>query len=195
MWRTHSWQRKCRWTKFAWLPPLLCVVSQIVFILVFSLLNFSSFSCILGNALLYWYSGIHIINFYNFISQIPSGNLPCHNCVHCYSVIKGTHFNHPRSSVDIKVKWWITCKTIYVVYLKMSSYYILCRQNVTSVSNHQWLGTSTVHHSLSELHYMGIETVRMPQRSVNRDRILLQREAYWIHFLDTLIPKWLNEKI
>lgn len=35
----------------------------------------------------------------------------------------------------------------------------------------------------------------MPQRGGNRDSILLYREAYWIHFLATLIPKGLTEEI
>lgn len=56
-----------------------------------------------------------LVNTYHFISQIPSCNLPCHNCIHCYSMIKGTNSNHPRSGVDSQVKWRITCKTICVL--------------------------------------------------------------------------------
>ena len=32
-WRTHAWQGNYRWTKFTWLPPLLCVVSKHSFLL------------------------------------------------------------------------------------------------------------------------------------------------------------------
>lgn len=42
---------------------------------------------------------------------------------------------------------------------------------------------------------MGIETVNIPCRGGDRDKILLQREAYWVHCLDILIPNGLNKEI
>ncbi len=49
-------------------------------------------------------------------------------------------------------------------------------------------------HTTADLGYMGIEAVKMSPRGGDRDKILLQRECFWIHFLDTLEPKGLNEK-
>lgn len=148
----------------------------------------------------------------HFLSQIPSGNFPCHNCVHCYSMIKGNKFTHPKTNVDIKVRGTITCNTKYVVYLlkcPCNLYYVgktkrelktrIC-EHKCSIRNHDDKSSVARHfnshnHSLSDLHYMGIELVNMPRRGGNRDRILLQREAYWIHSLDTLIPNGMNEEI
>ncbi len=59
----------------------------------------------------------------------------------------------------------------------------------------KWQYFNSHSHCLNELHYMGIEIVKMSQRAGNNDRILLQREAYWIHCLDTLIPNGMNEEI
>ena len=147
-----------------------------------------------------------------FSHSIPSGNFPCHNCVHCHAMLKGSHFSHPRSSVDIKVRGRITCYTRYVVYLlkcPCNLYYVgktkrelktrIC-EHKCSIRNHDDKSSvarhfNSLNHSLSDLHYMGIETVNMPRRGGDRDKILLQRETYWIHYLDTLIPKGLNEEI
>lgn len=121
-------------------------------------------------------------------------------------------FSHPKSGVDIKVRGRITCNTKYVVYLlkcPCNLYYVgktkcelktrIC-EHKCSIRNNDEKSSVARHfnshkHTLSDLHYMGIETVSMPHRGGKRDKILLQRETYWIHYLDTLIPKGLNEEI
>ena len=35
-----------------------------------------------------------------------------HNCAHCYFMIKGIHFNHPRSGVDIEVRGGINLESV-----------------------------------------------------------------------------------
>lgn len=55
-------------------------------------------------------------------------------------------------------------------------------------------------HSLWELltvlnRFQGIEYVKFPRRGGNRDQLLLQREAFWIHTLQTEFPKGLNEEL
>ena len=47
-------------------------------------------------------------------------------------------------------------------------------------------------HSISSLHYIGIEHVTLPRRGVDLDNLLLKREAAWIFNLRTLAPFGLN---
>lgn len=59
---------------------------------------------------------------WHFISIIPDGNFLCHNCVHCYAMIRGNSPVHPHLGEMIKVSGRITG---YVVYLlKCSFYYV-----------------------------------------------------------------------
>lgn len=99
---------------------------------------------------------------------------------------------------------------ICCLFVKMpcNSYYVgkkrelktkIC-EHKCSIHNHDDKSSMARHfnshnHSLCDLHYMAIETVNMPQRGGNRDRILQQRETYWIHSLNTLISNGLNEEI
>ena len=52
---------------------------------------------------------------------------------------------------------------------------------------------NNIKHDICTLRFQGIETVRPLKRGGDRDRVLLQREAYWIHALNTVFPKGLNE--
>ena len=47
-------------------------------------------------------------------------------------------------------------------------------------------------HTVSSLHYIGIEHVPMPRRGGDIDSLLLKREAEWIYKLKTLAPQGLN---
>ncbi|KAJ0069779.1 hypothetical protein NL108_014342 [Boleophthalmus pectinirostris] len=48
-------------------------------------------------------------------------------------------------------------------------------------------------HDICSLRFCGIEHVPPPPRGGDHDRILKQREAFWIHTLQTLAPKGLND--
>ena len=49
-------------------------------------------------------------------------------------------------------------------------------------------------HNLNNLRYVGVEKVEKPPRGGDLDRLLLQRETYWIYFLNTMSPDGLNEE-
>ena len=49
-------------------------------------------------------------------------------------------------------------------------------------------------HNISTLRYVGIEKVEKPPRGGNVERRLLQREMFYIHFLNTMAPQGLNEE-
>ena len=48
-------------------------------------------------------------------------------------------------------------------------------------------------HNVSTLRYTGIELVQSPRRGGDVNNMLLKRELFWIHTLQTLAPKGLNE--
>ena len=148
----------------------------------------------------------------HFLSTLPSGNFPCHNCIHCNAMIKSESFLHPHSGKKYAVKGRITCKTKYVVYLlkcpcglcyvgktireiktRFSEHKSSIRNNdeKSSVARH----FNSVGHSVSSLRFQGIEVVNPLKRGGDRDRALLQKEAYWIHTLQTEHPKGLNEEL
>ena len=54
---------------------------------------------------------------------------------------------------------------------------------------------SHLKHDICTLRFQGIEMVKPLKRGGDRDRVLLQREAYWIHELNTVFPKGLNEEL
>ena len=54
---------------------------------------------------------------------------------------------------------------------------------------------NAVGHPVSSLRFQGLEVVNPLKRGGDRDRALLQREAFWIHTLQTEHPKGLNEEL
>ena len=148
----------------------------------------------------------------HFLSTLPSGNFPCNSCIHCNAMIKSESFLHPHSGKKYAVKGRISCKTKYVVYMlkcpcglcyvgktireiktRFSEHKSAIRNKdeKSSVARH----FNTVGHEVCTLRFQGIEVVNPLKRGGDRDKVLLQREAYWIHTLQTEHPKGLNEEL
>lgn len=49
-------------------------------------------------------------------------------------------------------------------------------------------------HNLNNLRYVGVEKVEKQPRGGDLERLLLQRETYWIYFLNIMSPDGLNEE-
>ena len=49
-------------------------------------------------------------------------------------------------------------------------------------------------HNVSALRYVGVEHVNSPPRGGDHGKRLLQRETFWIYFLNTMSPNGLNEE-
>ena len=54
---------------------------------------------------------------------------------------------------------------------------------------------NAVGHKICDLRFQGIELVKPLKRGGDREKLLLQREAWWIHNLQTEHPKGLNEEL
>lgn len=142
------------------------------------------------------------------LAPLRDGNHPCGNCAQCNSTHKTRTFKHPRSGKSYSVKGFITCKTKNVIYLlrcPCDKVYVgkTTRSLKQRISEHK----SSIRradlnypvachfiecaHPVSSLRFQGIEQVTL-SRGGNIDKVLCQRELFWIHTLDALHPKGLN---
>ena len=148
----------------------------------------------------------------HFMSEVPSGNFPCHNCVHCNAMIKGGEYLHPQSGKKLKVKGTITCKTKYVVYMlkcpcglcyigkTKRELKLRISEHKSNIRNNDERSPVARHfnekgHKVCSLRFQGIEMVAPLRRGGDRDNLLLRKEAWHIHHLETEHPKGLNEEL
>ena len=127
-------------------------------------------------------------------------------------MIQGQFFLHPHSGKKFFIKSVITCKTKYVVYIlkcpcglcyvgkTTRELKVRISEHKSTIRNKDEKSSVARHfneagHDVCTLRFQGIELVRPPKRGGNRDQLLLQREAYWIHALQTEVPKGLNEEL
>ncbi len=63
--------------------------------------------------------------------------------------------------------------------------------DTSSISHH----FKSANHSLSDMKFLGIERILPHRRGGDRDKNLLQREAFWIFELKSLFPEGMNEEL
>lgn len=145
----------------------------------------------------------------SILAHIPDGNRKCGSCAQCNYTYKCNTYKHPHTGKSIPIKGIITCNTKSVIYLitcPCGKSYVgkTSRELKVRIAEHR----STIRcknlnypvaahfveagHSVSALKYIGIEKVSLPRRGGNLERLLSQRENYYIHFLRTLAPFGLN---
>ena len=146
----------------------------------------------------------------HFLSDIPPGNYPCGRCQQCNFTRKSNSFNHPHTGKKYKIRGIITCSTANVVYMLKcpcglsyigkTSRALKTRiaEHRSTIRNNVITSPVAVHfnkagHNVSTLRYTGIELVQSPRRGGDVNNMLLKRELFWIHTLQTLAPKGLNE--
>lgn len=148
----------------------------------------------------------------NWLTNLDPGNYPCKNCVNCNAMIKGNAFLHPRTGRSFSVRGRITCRTTFVVYLlkcpcgfgyvgkTKRELRIRINEHKSNIRNHDIKSPVARHfnecgHDVCTLRFQGIELVKPLKRGGDRERLLLQREAYWIFTLQTVQPNGLNEEL
>ena len=136
----------------------------------------------------------------------------CAQLPQCNNTQKTSHFSHPHTGKLFPINSIITCASTHVIYLircpcglayvgkttrklkqRMSEHKSSIRRNDRDypVAVH----FNDAHHDISSLRFCGIEQVNLPPRGGDHDKLLKQREAYWIHTLQTLAPKGLNDEL
>ena len=148
----------------------------------------------------------------HFMSEIPCGNFPCFNCVHCNAMIRGGEFLHPQSGRKLKVRGTISCKTKFVVYMlkcpcglcyvgkTKRELKVRIGEHKSNIRNHDEKSPVARHfnekgHTVCSLRFQGIEVVSPLRRGGDRENKLLRREAWWIHQLGTEFPRGMNEEL
>ena len=146
----------------------------------------------------------------SFLNQIPDGNYRCAHCAQCNFTTKSHTFTHPLTGKRFDVKGIITCTTQNVVYLlkcpcglgyvgkTTRALKTRISEHRSSIRNQDPKSPVAMHfmsakHNVASLKYQGIEHVKCPRRGGDVNRLLLQRESFWIYTLNTMSPKGMNE--
>uniref|UniRef100_A0A803J8T0 Reverse transcriptase domain-containing protein n=1 Tax=Xenopus tropicalis TaxID=8364 RepID=A0A803J8T0_XENTR len=140
----------------------------------------------------------------------------CPDCVTCRCLLSGPDFPHPHTGRRIKIKHRLSCTSSYVVYIitcPCGLYYVGKTVNMLKerIGNHRSAiskalkeGTSIQpvarhfaqqRHPLPTFKCMAIDQQLPLSRGGNRDLALLRRESRWIHTLDCVAPRGLNEML
>ena len=148
----------------------------------------------------------------HFLSNPPAGNFPCFDCIHCNAMIRSDQVLHPHSGKKCDIKGTITCKTKFVVYMlkcpcglcyvgkTKRELRIRFSEHKSNIRNNDVKSPVARHfnekgHKICSLRFQGLEVVAPLKRGGDREKMLLQREAWWIHFLQTEYPKGMNEEL
>ena len=140
---------------------------------------------------------------------LPEGNYRCGSCTQCQFTKKCTTYQHPHTGQTIKIKGTITCSQKNIIYMltcpcnlayvgkTTRSLKIRIAEHRSSIRTKDQRSPVASHfmeagHSVSTLRYIGIEHVKKPRRGGNIDTLLLRRESFHIHKLDTMHPRGLN---
>ncbi|CAH2247451.1 Hypothetical predicted protein [Pelobates cultripes] len=155
-------------------------------------------------------------SYLNIAKEQIRGSVRCLGCVTCSHMTPARTFFHPHNNRKYTIRYTITCKTTHVIY-KLSCPCGLCYIGKTEtaicerIRGHRssirlaYRDGSTdkpvakhffeLKHPLATLKFVAIDHIPNPRRGWDRGRMLLNREAYWIHELDTVSPKGLNEAL
>lgn len=139
------------------------------------------------------------------------GNYRCGKCAHCSHTFDTKTFGHPHSGKKYPIKEFINCLSTHVVYMLKCPcglmYIGQTKRNLKlRIAEHKGAirnGNMDYaiarhykeknHGSAASLKFIGIERIQQKPRGGNIIKQLLQREAYWIHELNTVEPHGLNE--
>lgn len=144
------------------------------------------------------------------ISNNAKGTRPCHKCNYCQYIHAAYSITLPNGCLH-KPKFMATCQLFGMVYIMLCEchafyvgktkrpFYHRIRDDVslvskkimeTPISRHMGL----LHHfDCSKMHFFALKHIPPGDRGGDYDKILLQREARWIHELSALKYPGLND--
>lgn len=142
------------------------------------------------------------------------GFFPCRNCASC--TISGSKktgkFRSSITGKEYNINKFITCSSSCVVYLLSRpcglqyigktnrQLRVRINEHRSSISRNDAKSPiarhfSTASHTMSQLEFMGIDRVVPSRRNRDVETRLLQCEAKWIFYMQSLSPKGLNEDL
>lgn len=146
----------------------------------------------------------------NFLEPIKGGHQKCGHCAQCVISKKVTSFRTKNHEREINLRHHTTCATSGVIYCvscpcerlyvgktermlrtRMSEH----RSNIRNKKENAPMVKHCVSygHSCDEIRFWGLEIVKKSIRGGNWSKTLLQREQWWLYFLDTDGPNGMNE--
>ncbi|XP_075428447.1 uncharacterized protein LOC142466834 isoform X1 [Ascaphus truei] len=138
------------------------------------------------------------------------GSYKCGHCKICPRMIKTTHFSNKEDRHKYQIKSFMSCQTNFVVYLLqcgckkqyvgLTSRALKVRilEHLRLIKNKDMTHPVPIHFNncplgtVDNFHCCAIEHIAIPPRGGDRKKLLHQREAHWIHTLNTLQPNGLN---
>lgn len=148
----------------------------------------------------------------SWLSRQPCGCHRCSGCVACTYLQTCSNFLNNDTSELIQIKHFINCWTMRVIYRAQCNCglsYIgkttqefrrrvgehlgeILNQRDTPIARHTWS-----HHNgdTQQIKFMGIDHIILTNREGDIDRLILQRETWWIFKLGTMSPNGLNKQM
>ncbi|CAJ0931129.1 unnamed protein product, partial [Ranitomeya imitator] len=147
-----------------------------------------------------------------FLQTQRKGTFTCLKCSQCANVLKGPRISHPLTGTDIPIRGFFTCDSQYVVYaikcpcgqiyvgettqavkdrISQHKSDIRCGKTHLPVPNH----FHQAGHTIAQLRFLVLEQIFSNRRGGNRVKRLKLREAFWIHYLQSMEPKGLNRDL
>ncbi|CAJ0967736.1 unnamed protein product, partial [Ranitomeya imitator] len=145
------------------------------------------------------------------LTSARKGTFPCLHCLQCSNITRGDTFTHPRSGKQFPIHSFYSCDSTYVIYfikcpcslgyvggttqhiqdrISQHKSTIRCKRVMLPIPAH----FVAHNNNISQLRYQIIDSIPMARRGGNRTLKLKEKEAYWIHTLQTLEPNGLNRE-
>lgn len=148
----------------------------------------------------------------SWLSSQIRGCYRCGKCISCRFILTGPYFVSNQMGQKFNIPYYINCKTTFVIYkatCKCGKEYIgktiwefrrrvgehlgdIRHERDTPLARHL---LTCQNGSTTDLKFIAIDHVWSTVRRGNTQKVLLQRETYWIHTLRTMTPKGLNDQL
>ena len=146
-------------------------------------------------------------------SGLMCGHFKCHNCVICKFAWVTKHVSLPENDFELKLTKFSNCNTKNCIYLWICTcgkkyvgkstrpIKIRIGEHRSRIRNRNLEAPLTAHyvemgHSPEDFKFVVLEVVSaQPFEKIDIERVLLQKEAAFIHRLNTLAPEGLNNEM
>lgn len=143
-------------------------------------------------------------------STLPNGHFHCSKCKFCPLMVESKKISLPDTNFEQDCRTFSNCNTKFLVYLlecactlryigsTQRPLRVRIQEHVSRIKN-QTREAPIVQHFLDKQHVFNdlkvsvLEVVEAKQ-TIDHQKLLLQREVYWIYRLNTLYPNGLNSE-
>lgn len=140
----------------------------------------------------------------NWLVRQIKGCNKCRGCIVCKFIDTGSTFSSSTTKQIYKINYFINCRSTRTIYLATYSYghSMWVKPHVTSGDARNQRNISLLRHlwqkydgSISNIRLKGINHFQVTKRRGNIEKVILQRESYWIFTLKTVVPYGLKKRL